>query len=101
MEPKGSLPHPQVPATCPNPKPAQSSPYLHLCLGLLSGLFSSGFPIKTVHVSPLPHTPYMPRPSHSSVWTFCNTMHFYGEEFLPHPTPTLKDRHLSAAVRDC
>ena len=27
MEPKGSLPHSQVPATCPYPQPARSSPY--------------------------------------------------------------------------
>jgi hypothetical protein len=27
MEPVGSLPHSQVPATCPYPEPAQSSPY--------------------------------------------------------------------------
>jgi hypothetical protein len=27
MEPEGSLPHSQVPATCPYPKPACSSPY--------------------------------------------------------------------------
>ena len=27
MEPEGLLPHSQVPATCPYPKPAQSSPY--------------------------------------------------------------------------
>jgi len=26
MEPEGSLPHSQVPATCPYPKPARSSP---------------------------------------------------------------------------
>ena len=27
METEGSLPHSQVPATCPNPEPARSSPY--------------------------------------------------------------------------
>ena len=27
MEPEGSLPHSQVPTTCPYPKPARSSPY--------------------------------------------------------------------------
>jgi hypothetical protein len=32
MEPVGSLPHSQVPATCPYPEPAQSSPYPHLPL---------------------------------------------------------------------
>jgi len=29
MEPEGSLLHPQVPATCPYPEPARSSPYAH------------------------------------------------------------------------
>jgi hypothetical protein len=38
----------------------------HLCLGLPSGLFPSGFPTKTLYTCTLPHTFYMPRPSHSS-----------------------------------
>jgi len=32
MEPKRSLPHSQVPATCPYPEPARSSPYPHIPL---------------------------------------------------------------------
>jgi transposase len=32
MEPEGSLPHSQVPATCPCPEPARSSPYPHILL---------------------------------------------------------------------
>jgi len=32
MEPKGSFPHSQVPATCPYPEPARSSPYPHIPL---------------------------------------------------------------------
>jgi len=32
MEPEGSLPHSQVPATCPCPEPARSSPYPHIPL---------------------------------------------------------------------
>jgi hypothetical protein len=32
MEPEGSLPHSQVPATCLYPEPAQSSPYPHIPL---------------------------------------------------------------------
>ena len=39
----------------------------HRRLGLPSGLFLSGFPHQNpVYASPLPHTRYMPRPSHSS-----------------------------------
>jgi hypothetical protein len=30
MESEGSLPHSQVPANCPYPEPARSSPYPHL-----------------------------------------------------------------------
>ena len=38
----------------------------HLCLGLPSGLYPPGFPIKTLYTPLLsPHTRYMPRPSHS------------------------------------
>ena len=78
--PQGSLPHSQVPATCPYPEPARSNPYpniplpkIHLNIILPS---TSGFPQwsfslrfrhqNPVYASPLSHTCYMPRPSHSS-----------------------------------
>ena len=32
MEPEGSLPHSQAPATCPYPESARSSPYPHIPL---------------------------------------------------------------------
>ena len=32
MQPEGSLPYSQVPATCPYPEPARSSPYPHILL---------------------------------------------------------------------
>jgi len=64
MEPEGSLPHSLVPATCPYPEPARSSPYphptswrsililsSHLRLGLLSDLFHSDFHTKTPYTS--------------------------------------------------
>jgi len=41
----------------------------HLCLGLLSGLFPSGFPIKTLYMPLLsPQTRYMSRPSPAKYW---------------------------------
>jgi len=62
MEPEGSLPHSQVPATCPYSGPDRFSPYphiplpedpsylsSHLRLGLPSGLFPSGFLTKTLY----------------------------------------------------
>ena len=67
MEPEGSLPHSQVPATCPYPEPAGSSTWpshstswrsvlilsSHLRLGLPSGLFPSRFPTKSLYTPPL------------------------------------------------
>ena len=63
MEPEGSLPHSQVPATCPYPEPARWTPCpphptawksilissSHLCPGLPIGIFPSGFPTKTLY----------------------------------------------------
>ena len=79
MEPEGTLPHSQVPTTCPCPEPARSSPYptshfLKTHLNIIPCMprspqwcLSLRFPHQNpVHVSPLPHTRHMPRPSHSS-----------------------------------
>ena len=62
MEPEGSLPHSQQPATCPYPEPDQSSPcptshYLkihfniipHFCLSVPSGFFPIRFPTNTLY----------------------------------------------------
>jgi len=93
VEPEGSLPHSQVPATCPYPEPAQSSLYpphptswssifilpFHLCLGLPSGLFSSCFPTKTLYMpllSPIRAT----CPAHLILLNFI-TWTMLGEEY--------------------
>ena len=79
MQPLGSSPHLQVPATCPYPEPDQSTPHPPptslrcisllsplLCLGLSSGFFPSVFPTKTLHA-----------PLLSLICTTCPTHSFF------------------------
>ena len=78
MEPEGSLPHSQVPATRPYPEPDRSIPHpnilkIHLNIILPSTSGSPKWSLffrlphqNPVYASPLPHTGYIPRPSHSS-----------------------------------
>ena len=80
MVPEGSLPHSQVPATCPYPEPARSSPHPHIPLPENPSLYYSPIyawvfqtvsfpqvspPKPYIPLSP-PHTHYMPRPPHTS-----------------------------------
>ena len=88
-----SLPHSQVPATCPYPEPARSSPYsptshflkiililsFHLCLGLPSGLFPSGFHKKTLY-TPLPTPIRATCPAHLILLDFI-TRTLLGEQY--------------------
>ena len=75
MEPECSLPHSQVPSSCPYPKPARSSPHPHILLHLNIILPSTPwspkwsrslrFPHQNLaHTSPFLHTCHMPCPSH-------------------------------------
>jgi len=81
MEPEGSLSQSQVPATCPYPESARSRPQPHIphFLKIHLNIILSNMPRypkwslsfrlpnqDTVYASPLPHTRYMPRQSHSS-----------------------------------
>ena len=82
MKPEGSLPHSQEPTTCPYPEPDQSSPsppppthfhqiHLHIILPPTPGSFqwplSLRFPRQNpVCTTPLTHTCYIPRSTHSS-----------------------------------
>jgi hypothetical protein len=87
MEPGGSLPHSQDPATCPYSEAAQSSQWPHptslrsililscnLRLGLPSGRLPSGHPSNILYAHIFPHTCYMPRPSHSSRFDYPNNI---------------------------
>jgi hypothetical protein len=79
MEPEVSLPPSQVPATCPYLEPAPSGPYptsyflkIRLNINLSSTpespkwSVSLKFPHQNPeYASPMPHTRYMLRPSHS------------------------------------
>ena len=68
MEPEGSLPHSQVPATSPHPKPYLSS--LNIILPFRPGSskwsLSLKFPHQNhVYISTFPCTCYMPGQTHS------------------------------------
>jgi hypothetical protein len=74
MEPEGSIPHSQVPATCLYPINTPKSHFLKICLNIIvpstpgSSHWSLSFrfsPQTPVHASSLPHTRYMPYSSHS------------------------------------
>jgi len=96
MEPEGSLPHLQVPTTCPYSELDQSSPCppfhslkkIHLNITLPSTPGSSKWSLSlrfhhqnTEHTSPLPHTRYMPCPPHSSRFDHLKNV-WSGEEII-------------------
>ena len=90
MEPEGSLPHSGVPATCPYPQPARSTPNptswrptlilsSHLRLVLPSCLFPSGFPTKPLY-TPLLSTIRVTCPAHLIILDL-TTRKTLGEEY--------------------
>ena len=107
MQPESSLPHSQMPATCPYPEPAPSSPYAHIPLPVdpsysyppiyswVSQVVS--FPQITTSKSCIrlssPHVCYMTRPSHSSrfyylrnIWWAVQIIKLLIMQFSPHPS---------------
>jgi hypothetical protein len=80
MEPEGSLPHSQVPATSPYPEPARSSPHPHIPLNIPSTKshvpFSLLRPYQSISLG-----------SRLSVWTFCNKITFLRWVVSTSPNP--------------
>jgi len=92
MEPEGSLPHSQVPATCPYPESMRSSPYPHIQLpedhlniilpstpGSYKWFLPSDFPTKTLYTALLP-----PHVLHAPPISFLDfiTRTILGEEYI-------------------
>jgi hypothetical protein len=87
MEPGGSLPNSQEPATCPYPEPPQSRPCPHPTSWRFILILFPSMPgsskwspfLRSLHQNPVctslfPHTCYMPRPSHSSRFHYPNNI---------------------------
>jgi hypothetical protein len=89
MEPEGSLPHSQVPVTCPNPEPARSSPYptshflkIHLNIIIPSTPGSPKWSRTKSHVPfSLLRSCQSINPEPRQVLMFRNKASFYSEEF--------------------
>ena len=84
MEPEGSLPHSQQPATCPYPRPARSSPYPHIPLPEDPSLYNPPIygwvfqvvsflqvspPKLCIHLSTPPYALHAPPISFFSIWS--------------------------------
>ena len=66
MEPEGSLPHSQVPATCPYPEPAPTSHFLKMHLNTSIIIHACVFPVVSFpHVSP-PKPCTLPSPTRAT-----------------------------------
>jgi hypothetical protein len=93
MKPEGSLPRSKAPASCPYPEPEPSSPNIpiplleksilissfDLCLSLKSGLFPSGFRIKTLH-APFLFSIHVKCPA-NLILLYSITLITFGEEY--------------------
>ena len=98
MEPEDSLPQSQVPATCLYPEPTRFSLHptshfqkIHLNIilpstpGYPKWSLSLRFPHQNpVYASPIPHTRYMIRPSHSAPFYHPNNIRFVRSDIYIH-----------------
>jgi len=104
MEPEGSLPSSQGPATCPYPESHEFRPHVHtlflsdqflmlsshLLLGLPNDLFLSDFPSKILYALFIAHSCYMFHPPYyrwfheaSNIWRKVHIMKLLIMQFSP------------------
>ena len=94
MEPECSLPHSQVPATCPSPEPDGYIQHPHptswmsililssrLYLGLPSGFFPTYFPTKTLY-TPLVFPAHSTYPSHLIIYLYIHIYNYVYYELI-------------------
>jgi hypothetical protein len=122
MEPEGSLPHSQKPATCPYLEPINSvhGPQshfwrIHFNIILSPTPESSKLTLKWPWLTQAPHVPsaesHFPfsllslyqriSPGARQLSMFRNKVSFYCKEFLAHPPTSMPEGHPLSTVRDC
>jgi len=93
MEPEGSSPHSQAPATCPYRQPERSSPCLHIPFIENQFYYCPPIYMQFFHVVSFHLVSSLLRPCE----TFCNIVTFYGKELLAsRPTCKLDETRFSA-----
>jgi len=97
MEPESSFPYSQVPATCPYPEPARSSPYPHIPLP--EDPSSALNRLLTFHVPNL--TSLFRCLGPRQVFMIRNKISFYGDELSTTRTTLKLEDHPLSAVRYC
>jgi len=79
MEPEGSLPYSQVPATCPYPEPDQSGPFPHIPLNIIHpsmpGSYESSLSLRFPHRNPLYTSPRLIRATYPAHLILLDLIH--------------------------